>query len=48
MCGGAIDGTHVPILAPNERHADYVKRKGYTTVLSCRLWWITITCTEML
>lgn len=24
ICGGAIDGTHVPKLAPNESHADYV------------------------
>ena len=23
MCGDAIDGTHVPILAPNESDADY-------------------------
>ena len=37
MCGGAIDGTHIPILAWNESRADYVNKKG-----------ITITCIEML
>ena len=34
MCGGAIDGTHVPIHAPNG-NADYVNRKGYHS--ECRL-----------
>ena len=34
-CGERIDGTHVPILAPNESHADYVNRKGYHS--ECRL-----------
>ena len=33
MCGGAIDGTHVPRLAPNESHADYVNRKGYHSII---------------
>ena len=33
MCGGAIDGTHIPILAPNESHADYVNRKGYHSII---------------
>ena len=32
-CFGAIDGTHVPILAPTENHADYVNRKGYHSVV---------------
>ena len=33
MCGGAIDGTHIPILAPNESHADYVNRKRYHSII---------------
>ena len=33
MCGGAIDGTHIPILDPNESHADYVNRKGYHSII---------------
>ena len=33
MCGDAIDGTHVPILAPNESHADCVNSKGYHSII---------------
>ena len=33
MCGGAIDGTHIPILAPNESHTDCVNRKGYHSII---------------
>ena len=41
MCAGTIDGTHIPILAPQESHDDYVNRKGYhsiimQTVMDCR------------
>ena len=32
-CAGAIDGTHVPIKAPIENHADYVNRKSYHSVV---------------
>ena len=30
---GTNDGTHVPILVPNENHADYVNRKGYHSII---------------
>ena len=33
MCAGAIDGTHIPILAPWESHVEYVNRKGYHSIL---------------
>ncbi|XP_068719211.1 uncharacterized protein [Montipora capricornis] len=33
MCAGAIDGTHIPIIAPKEDHTDYVNRKGYHSVV---------------
>ena len=32
MCAGAIDGTHIPILAPSHNHADYINRKGYHSI----------------
>ena len=33
MCAGAIDGTHIPILAPTKNHSDYVNRKGFHSIL---------------
>ena len=33
MCTGAIDGTHIPIIAPVVDHADYVNRKGYHSIV---------------
>ena len=33
MCAGAIDGTHIPIIAPKENRIDYVNRKGYHSVV---------------
>jgi hypothetical protein len=32
-CGGAIDGTHIPIFAPSESHGDYLNRKGYYSLI---------------
>lgn len=33
MCAGAIDGTHIAIIAPKEDHTDYVNRKGYHSIV---------------
>ena len=32
QCVGAVDGCHIPILAPKENHCDYVNRKGFQGV----------------
>ncbi|XP_075761358.1 uncharacterized protein LOC142819308 [Pelodiscus sinensis] len=32
-CGGAIDGTHIPIHAPQHRAAQYINRKGYFSMV---------------
>ncbi|XP_075769050.1 uncharacterized protein LOC142821572 [Pelodiscus sinensis] len=32
-CGGAIDGTHIPICAPEHQASHYVNRKGYFSIL---------------
>ncbi|XP_053894089.1 uncharacterized protein LOC128842263 [Malaclemys terrapin pileata] len=32
-CGGAIDGTHIPILAPKHQASKYINRKGYCSML---------------
>ena len=32
MCAGAIDGTHIPIIAPLVDPADYVNRKNYHSI----------------
>lgn len=29
---GMIDGSHIPLKAPKESYADYVNRKGWTSV----------------
>ena len=33
MCAGAIDGMHIPILAPTESHVEYINRKVYHSIL---------------
>ena len=33
MCAGAIDGTHIPIIAPVVDQAHYVNRKGYDSIV---------------
>ena len=33
QCAAAVDGTHIPIIAPNEYHADYHNRKGWYSIL---------------
>nr|XP_025043042.1 protein ALP1-like [Pelodiscus sinensis]XP_025043043.1 protein ALP1-like [Pelodiscus sinensis]XP_025043044.1 protein ALP1-like [Pelodiscus sinensis] len=32
-CGGALDGTHIPIRAPQYRTAQYIDQKGYFSVV---------------
>ncbi|XP_074800238.1 uncharacterized protein LOC141982249 isoform X3 [Natator depressus] len=32
-CGGAIDGTHIPILAPEHQAREYISRKGYFSIV---------------
>ncbi|KAM9143899.1 uncharacterized protein ACDP82_007612 [Pangshura tecta] len=32
-CGGAIDGTHIPILAPDHLAREYINRKGYFSMV---------------
>nr|XP_048685785.1 uncharacterized protein LOC125626624 [Caretta caretta]XP_048685786.1 uncharacterized protein LOC125626624 [Caretta caretta] len=32
-CGGAIDGTHIPILAPEHRGSQYTNHKGYFSMV---------------
>lgn len=33
ICAGAIDGTHIRIIAPAADHSDYVNRKGYHSII---------------
>ncbi|XP_011404428.1 PREDICTED: protein ALP1-like, partial [Amphimedon queenslandica] len=32
-CGGAIDGSHIPISSPVEFHSDYYNRKGWYSMI---------------
>ncbi|KAG6933217.1 hypothetical protein G0U57_019683, partial [Chelydra serpentina] len=32
-CGGAIDGTHIPILGPEHQASQYINRKGYFSMV---------------
>ncbi|CAM5075196.1 unnamed protein product [Natator depressus] len=32
-CGGAIDRTHIPILAPQHQAGEYINRKGYFSIV---------------
>ncbi|CAM5140038.1 unnamed protein product [Natator depressus] len=32
-CGGAIDGMHIPILAPEHQAGEYINRKGYFSIV---------------
>ena len=33
QCFGAIDGSHIPIIAPKDSHADYYNRKGFYSIV---------------
>jgi hypothetical protein len=41
-CGGAIDSTHIPIIAPSESHGDYLNRKGYYSLIMQGSIWSVI------
>ncbi|CAM5146023.1 unnamed protein product [Eretmochelys imbricata] len=32
-CGGAIDGTHIPLLGPDHQGSQYINRKGYFSMV---------------
>ena len=32
-CAGAVDGTHIPIIAPESAHGVYVNRKGLYSII---------------
>ena len=32
-CAGAVDGTHIPIIAPESAHCDYVNRNGWYSIV---------------
>ncbi|CAM4581506.1 unnamed protein product [Caretta caretta] len=32
-CGGAVDGTHIPVLAPEHQAGKYINRKGYFSMV---------------
>ncbi|CAM5088703.1 unnamed protein product [Eretmochelys imbricata] len=32
-CCGAIDGTHIPVLAPEHQAGEYINRKGYFSIV---------------
>ena len=42
MCAGAINGPHIPILAPEENQLVYVNRKGYHSIIMELLWILVI------
>ena len=33
QCVGAVDGCHIPILAPKENHCDYFNRKSFHSII---------------
>ncbi|KAI5067475.1 hypothetical protein GOP47_0018003 [Adiantum capillus-veneris] len=42
---GAIDGSHIPIIAPRDKHVDYFNQKGFHSILlqltlsaNCSIW----------
>ena len=43
---GAIEGTHVPIICPDESASDYYNRNGITPLL-CKVWWTITVCLWM-
>ena len=40
QCGGAVDGTHIPIMSPRDFPADYFNHKGWHSIIMQE--WLTI------
>ena len=33
ICAGTVEGTHIPIIAPESAHGDYVNRNGWYSII---------------
>ena len=42
QAAGVIDGTHIPIISPQDNPSDYYNRKGFHYASSCGLSWVVL------